>query len=43
MEVSLEDEDINVRLAEIIGKVVYMLSPLGLHLTHKEKFIEFFT
>jgi hypothetical protein len=36
-------EDINIKLAEIIGKVVYMLSPMGLHLTHKEKFIEFFT
>ncbi len=43
MEINIEEEDINVKLAEIIGKVVYMLSPLGLHLTHKEKFIEFFT
>lgn len=35
-------EDIQVRLAEIIGRVVHQLSPFNLHMKHKNVFINFF-
>jgi hypothetical protein len=35
-------EDIQIRLGDLIGRIVYRLSDFGLHLKHKEPFIEFF-
>jgi len=35
-------EDIDLRLAQLIGKVAYKLSSFDLHTYYKEQFIEFF-
>lgn len=35
-------EEILLRLAKLIGKVVYKLKEFNLHELYKEKFIEFF-
>lgn len=37
-----DTEDIQARLAELIGKILFNLQPFGLHLKHKAAFIQFF-
>jgi hypothetical protein len=37
-----DTEDIQARLAELLGKIVFKLQPFGLHLKHKNAFIKFF-
>ena len=35
-------EDITVRLAQILGKIVFQLQKLDLHITYRGKVVEFF-
>ena len=37
-----DGEDMQTRLAEIIGKIAYKLVPLGFHIKHRGVFMEFF-
>jgi hypothetical protein len=37
-----DNEEIQQRLAEIIGKVVYQLQPFNFHMKYKELILEFY-
>lgn len=37
-----DNEEIQLRLAEIIGKIVNQLQPFGFHMKYKERILEFY-
>ncbi len=37
-----DNEEIQVRLAEIIGKIVYQLQPFNFHMKYKEPILDFY-
>jgi hypothetical protein len=37
-----DSEEIQLRLAELIGKIVFKLKPFELHIKHRETLMDFF-